>query len=95
MQKERLLDIIVERRTEKKLDQILKTDKEYQAALKEQDKALERLENLKLKDRDMRIVSRVLDANNHGSALYGLNAYQLGLKDGGRLFWELLRSLRR
>lgn len=89
MQKERLLDIIIARRTEKKLDQILKTDKEYQAALKEQDKALERLENLKLRDRDMRIVSRVLDASNHCSALYGEKSYRLGLKDGVHLFWEL------
>lgn len=92
MQKERLLDIIIARRTEKKLDQILKTDKEYQAAMKEQDRAFERLEELKLREKEKRIISRVLDASNHCSALYGEKSYRLGLKDGVHLFWEL-RSL--
>lgn len=88
MRKEKLLDIIISNRTEKTLDRILETNKEYKAALEEQDKAFSRLDQIKSSE-EKKIISRALDANNHCSAVYGETAYKFGLKDGLRIALEL------
>lgn len=88
MRKEKLLDIIISNRTEKALDRILETNKEYKAALKEQDEAFKRLDQIKSSG-DKKIISRAIDANNHCGAAYGEAAYRLGLQDGLRLALEL------
>lgn len=88
MRKEKLLDIIISNRTEKALDRILETNKEYKAALKEQDEAFKRLDQIKSSE-DKKIISRAIDANNHCGAAYGEAAYRLGLQDGLKLALEL------
>lgn len=88
MRKEKLLDIIISSRTEKALDRILETNKEYKVALEEQDKAFSRLDQIKSSE-DKKIISRAIDANNHCGAAYGEAAYRLGLQDGLRLASEL------
>lgn len=88
MRKEKLLDIIIAKRTEKALDRILNHDKEYREALKEQDKAFERLDQIKSSE-VRKMINTALDANNHCAAVYGEAAYKLGLRDGLRLGLEL------
>lgn len=88
LRKEKLLDIIIYQRTEKALDRIVEVDKEYKAALKEQDEAFKRLAQIKSSE-DKKIISRAIDANNHCGAAYGEAAYRLGLQDGLKLALEL------
>lgn len=94
MRKEKLLDIIIYQRTEKALDRIVETNKEYKAALKEQDEAFNKLEQIKSSE-EKKIISRAIDANNHCGAVYGEAAYRLGLQDGLRLALELRDMCRR
>lgn len=94
MRKEKLLDIIIYQRTEKALDRIIEVDKEYKAALKEQDVAFKRLDQIKSSE-EKKIISRAIDANNHCGAVYGEAAYRLGLQDGLRLALELRDMCRR
>lgn len=95
MRKEKLLDIIIAQRTEKALDRIVDTDKEYKSALMEQDEAFSRLDQIKSSNDERKIISRAIDANNHCSAIYGVAAYRLGLQDGLRLALELRDMCRR
>lgn len=88
MRKGKLINIIVSNRTEKALDRILENNREYQAALKEQDEAFRRLDQIK-SNKEKKIISKALDANNHCSAVYGETAYRLGLQDGLNLAIEL------
>lgn len=89
MRKERLLDIIISQRTEKALDRVIDSNKEYQAALKEQDEAFRRLDQIMSGSREKKIINKAIDANNHCGAVYGEAAYKLGLQDGLRLALEL------
>lgn len=89
MQREKLLDIIIGQRMEKALDWIIETDKEYKAALREQDKAFKRLDQIKSSKEHKIAVGRAIDANNHCGAVYGEAAYRLGLQDGLRLALEV------
>ena len=95
MQREKLLDIIIGQRMEKALDQIIETDKEYKAALKEQDKAFKRLDQIKSGKEQKIAIDRAIDANNHCGAVYGEAAYRLGLRDGLRLALEVRVMCRR
>lgn len=88
MRKEKLINIIISNRTEKVLDRILENNREYQAALKEQDEAFRRLDQIQ-SNKEKKIISRALDANNHCGAVYGEAAYRLGLQDGLKLAMEL------
>lgn len=88
MRKGKLINIIVSNRTEKALDRILENNREYQAALKEQDEAFRKLDQIKSVE-TKKIISRSLDANNNCGAVYGEAAYRLGLKDGLNLAIEL------
>lgn len=88
MRKEKLINIIISKRTEKALDRILENNREYQAALKERDEVFRKLDQIQ-SNREKGIISRVLDANNHCGAVYGEAAYRLGLQDGLNLAMEL------
>lgn len=88
MRKGKLINIIVSNRTEKALDRILENHREYQAALKERDEAFRGLDQIQ-SNKERKIISSVLDANNHCGAVYGEVAYRLGLQDGLRLAMEL------
>ena len=95
LRKEKLLDIIIYQRTEKALDRIVEVDKEYKAALKEQDEAFSRLDQIKVSNDERKIISRAIDENNNCGAIYGVAAYKLGLQDGLRLALELRDMCRR
>ena len=95
LRKEKLLDIIIYQRTEKALDRIVEADKEYKAALKEQDEAFSRLDQIKVSNDERKIISRAIDKNNNCGAIYGVAAYKLGLQDGLRLAMELRDMCRR
>lgn len=88
-QRGRLLEIIVNRRMEKALDRVLNNSKEYQSALKEQDKAFKRVDGLHLRNCEKKIFGGAIDANNHCGAVYGEEAYRLGMRDGLRLSMEI------
>ena len=88
MRKEKLIDIIIANRTEKALDRLLEHNKEYREALKEQDEAFKRLDQIKSSEA-RKIISKALDMNNHCSAIYGEAAYKLGMRDGLKLAFEL------
>lgn len=79
-QRGRLLEIIVKKRMEKALDRALNNSKEYQSALKEQDKAFKRVDGLHLRNCEKKIF---------GGAVYGEEAYRLGMRDGLRLSMEI------
>lgn len=89
LKKEKLLNIIISQRTEKALDRIVETNKEYQAALREQDEAFGRLDQINAGSRERKVISKAIDANNHCGAVYGEIAYKLGFQDGLRLASEL------
>lgn len=94
MRKEKLIDIIIANRTEKALDRLLEHNKEYREALKEQDEAFSKLDQIK-ESEVRKTVSKALDANNNCGAVYGKEAYRLGLQDGLRLAVELRALCRR
>lgn len=89
MNKEKILDIIISHRTEKALDKIISINKEYQDALKEQDEAFTKLDQINVGSKERRVINTAIDANNALGAAYGKNAYKLGLQDGLRLALEL------
>ncbi len=88
MRKEKLINIIIYNRTEKVLSRILENNREYEAALNERDEAFRRLDQIQ-SNKEKKIISRALDANNHCGAVYGEAAYRLGLQDGLKLAMEL------
>lgn len=89
MKKEKLLNIIISHRTEKALDKIISINKEYQDALKEQDEAFIKLDQINAGSKERKVINRAIDANNALGTAYGKNAYKLGLQDGLKLALEL------
>lgn len=85
----KLLDIIMEKRMVKELDSVLANSREYKAAMRAQDRAFKRVEQLHLKNREKRILNFALDENNRCGAIYGEEAYRLGMRDGLRLSMEV------
>lgn len=85
----KLLDRIVMQRTRKKLDIILRSDKNYQDALKRQNVAFEKIEELRLDKLQRVVVDRAISATNYCGAMYGVAVYRLGLYDGIKLMFEL------
>lgn len=85
----RLLDIIMEKRMVKELDRVLANSREYKAAMRAQDRAFKRVEQLHLKNHAKKILGEAIDINNHCGAVYGEAAYQLGMRDGLRLSMEI------
>lgn len=87
--KNKLLDIIVKARTLKALDKAVEKNRDYQDALKQQDKAFDLLDRAGLSREQRTAVDRAVSAANDCGAIYGLVAYRLGLHDGLRLVSEL------
>lgn len=87
--KGKLLDILVNTRTVKALDEAVSESDDYRNALKKQDKAFDRLEQAGLSGEQKSIVDRAISAANECGAVYGAVAYRLGLYDGIRFIKEL------
>lgn len=93
MEKRGLLEIIAQHRTVSDLDDILKDDQDYQAALTQQQEAFDRLDELALTKEQKSVIDQVITANNHCGAVYGAVAYRLGIGDGIRLCMEVERIM--
>lgn len=87
--KDNLLDILVNTRTVKALDEAVDKSKEYQEALEQKDKEFDILDKAGLSREQKAIVDRVISAANDCGAVYGTVAYELGLQDGIKLMSEL------
>lgn len=84
-----LLDILVETRTIKALDQAVAKSMSYQETLKQQRTAFERLNMAGLSEEQFSAVDRAVSTVNDCGAAYGRVAYRLGLRDGIRLISEI------
>ncbi|WWR16539.1 hypothetical protein V1224_03540 [Lachnospiraceae bacterium JLR.KK008] len=90
MKRKNLLDKLVALRTRKKLDIVLRNDKNYQDALKKQDLAFQTMKKLNLDKQQNLIIDRAISATTYCGAMYGAAAYKLGLHDGIKLMFELM-----
>ena len=84
-----LLDILVKTRTVKALDKAVCNSRAYRDTLKQQDKALDRLDNAGLSKEQSIAVNKAISVANDCGATYGAVAYRLGLSDGIRLVSEM------
>lgn len=94
MEKKGLLEIIARHRTVSDLDDILKKDRDYQAALTQQQEAFDRVDELALTKEQKGIIGEAITANNHTGAVYGATAYRFGMEDGIRLRMEMEEIMR-
>lgn len=94
MEKKGLLEIIARHRTVSDLDDILKKDRDYQAALAQQQEAFDRVDELALTKEQKGIIGEAITANNHTGAVYGAAAYRFGMEDGIRLRMEMEEIMR-
>lgn len=94
MGKKGLLEIIARHRTVSNLDDILKKDRDYQAALTQQQEAFDRVDELALTKEQKGIIGEAITANNHTGAVYGAAAYRFGMEDGIRLRMEMEEIMR-
>jgi len=92
MTRDELLDILIKERTQGVLEESLRNSDQYQSAMSEHDKACEELEAVGLNGEQKEAVDSVLSTVNHCMAVYGAEAYRLGLDDGIELVWEMLKS---
>lgn len=84
-----LLNRIASQRMGRDIDRVLRRNREYRKAVKQQDVALCKMEKLGLKKSQRRIIDNVISADNHCGAIYGEVAYRLGMRDGIRLMSEI------
>lgn len=84
-----LLEIIVNARTVKALDEAVNESNDYKDALSRQDKAFDGLDKAGLSGEQKSMVDRAITAANECGAVYGAVAYRLGLHDGIKLTAEL------
>ena len=89
MDKNGLLEVIALHRTGGDLDKAVEKDKDYQEALKQQQEAFDKLEELNFTTEQKRVVNQMITANNHTGAVYGAVAYRCGMEDGIRLRMEM------
>lgn len=89
MGKEKILSELVRLRTGRPLDDIAKEDREYQKATEQQDIAFAKLEKVRWRRWQHRLIDGALSANNSCGAVYAALAYRHGLEDGVRLASEL------
>lgn len=89
MEKKGLLEIIARHRTVSDLDDILKKDRDYQAALTQQQEAFDRVDELALTKEQKGIIGEAITANNHTGAVYGAAVYRFRMEDGIRLRMEM------
>lgn len=93
MRKKELLGIIAQHRTVRDLDDILRNDQDYQAALAQQQEAFDRLDELAFTKEQKSVIDQVITANNHCGATYGAVAYCFGMEDGVRLCTEMKKII--
>lgn len=94
MEKKGLLEIIARHRTVSDLDDILKKDRDYQAALTQQQEVFDRVDELALTKEQKGIIGEAITVNNHTGAVYGAVAYRFGMEDGIRLRMEMEEIMR-
>lgn len=89
MKRGKLLDRIASQRMGRDIDRILRKNREYKDAAKQQDIAFDELKKLGLDKAQRLTIDRAISADNQCGAVYGAVAYQLGMKDGIRLMSEI------
>ena len=89
MKRGKLLDRIASQRMGRDIDRVLRKDREYRDAVKQQDIAFDELKKLGLDKAQRLTIDRAISADNHCGAVYGAVAYRLGMKDGIRLMTEI------
>lgn len=89
MKKEKLLDILMDKRMETALEAALKEDGGYRHGLEEQETAFDAVKEIPLDEEQENVVDRAISATNNCGALYGIAAYRQGLKDGIQIAREL------
>ncbi len=85
---ENLLDILMEERILKGLDNVLNNEL-YQSTQKEVDEAINELEKAGLSREQSKVVDKAISATNANGAAYGAGAYRQGFYDGVGLISEL------
>ncbi len=88
---ENLLDILMEERIHKGLDNVLNNNELYQSTQKEVDKAINELEKAGLSREQNKVVDKAISATNANGAAYGAGAYRQGFYDGVELVSEVNR----
>ncbi len=86
---ENLLDILMEERIHKGLDNVLNNNELYQSTQKEVDEAINELEKAGLSREQSKVVDKAISATNANGAAYGAGAYRQGFYDGVGLISEL------
>lgn len=89
MKRGKLLDRIASQRMGRDIDRVLRKDREYRDAVKQQDIAFDELKKLGLDKVQRLTIDRAISADNQCGAVYGAVAYRLGMKDGIRLMTEI------
>lgn len=89
MKRGELLDRIASQRMGRDIDRVLRKDREYRDAVKQQDIAFDELKKLGLDKAQRLTIDRAISADNQCGAVYGAVAYRLGMKDGIRLMTEI------
>ena len=89
MKRGKLLDRIASQRMGRDIDRVLRKDREYRYAVKQQDIVFDELKKLGLDKAQRLTIDRAISADNQCGAVYGAVAYRLGMKDGIRLMTEI------
>ncbi len=89
MKRGKLLDRIASQRMGRDIDRVLRKDREYRDAVKQQDITFDELKKLGLDKAQRLTIDRAISADNQCGAVYGAVAYRLGMKDGIRLMTEI------
>lgn len=86
---ENLLDILVQERIHKCLENALNDNEVYQSAQKDVDEAINELKKVGLSREQSRVVDKALSAANASGAAYGATAYKQGFYDGIKMMTEI------
>ena len=89
MKRGKLLDRIASQRMGRDIDRVLRKDREYRDAVKQQDIAFDELKKLGLDKAQRLTIDRAISADNECGVVYGAVAYRIGMKDGTRLMTEI------
>lgn len=88
-----MLRVICELRTDKALEEMLRTDKDYQNQKVEINRLIDRIEELGLHPKQWEAVDKALSACNDRGSEYERAAYCLGFQDAVRLGTELFSKI--
>lgn len=89
MEKEKLIDILVDERIHNALENALEENAEFQSAQSEHDKACAELNEAGLSKEQSQITDKAISTANECGAAYGAVAYRQGFNDGIKLAAEL------